>query len=163
MTPILELSAASIGFDGEPVLKDVNLKVDEGEFVAILGFSGTGKTTLINLLAGLQRPDEAGAIFRGKAIDGPDPQRGLVFQSYSLLPWLTVVGNVALSVDAVFPKMKKAERTAIVDKYVEMVGLSHARERRPAELSGGMRQRVNVARALAMNPDVLLMLSLIHI
>ena len=157
MTPILELSAASIGFDGEPVLKDVNLKVDEGEFVAILGFSGTGKTTLINLLAGLQIPDEGGAIFRGKEIDGPDPQRGLVFQSYSLLPWLTVVGNVALSVDAVFPKMKKAERTAIVDKYVEMVGLSHARERRPAELSGGMRQRVNVARALAMNPDVLLM------
>ena len=157
MTPILELSGASIGFDGEPVLKDINLKVDEGEFVAILGFSGTGKTTLINLLAGLQIPDEGGAIFRGKEIDGPDPQRGLVFQSYSLLPWLTVVGNVALSVDAVFPKMKKAERTAIVDKYVEMVGLSHARERRPAELSGGMRQRVNVARALAMNPDVLLM------
>lgn len=157
MTPILELSGASVGFNGEPVLKDINLKVDEGEFVAILGFSGTGKTTLINLLAGLQIPDEGGAIFRSKEIQGPDPQRGLIFQSYSLLPWLTVVGNVALSVDAVFPKKSKKERAAIVDKYVEMVGLSHARDRRPAELSGGMRQRVNVARALAMSPDVLLM------
>lgn len=157
MNPILELSGASVSYGEDHILQDVSLKVNEGEFVAILGFSGTGKTTLINLLAGLGKPSSGAAIFRGKEIMAPGPERAVVFQSYSLMPWLTVTGNVALSVDATFPKKRRAERTAIVDKYVEMVGLSHARERRPAELSGGMRQRVNVARALAMDPDVLLM------
>ena len=161
MAPILELSAVSVGFGSgaeyERILSGIDLKVADGEFVAILGFSGTGKTTLINLLAGLQKPDTGAAIFQGEEIARPGPERAVVFQSYSLMPWLTVVGNVALSVDATFPKKSRAERAAIVDKYVEMVGLSHARDRRPAELSGGMRQRVNVARALAMDPEVLLM------
>ncbi|MCB1382868.1 MAG: ABC transporter ATP-binding protein [Notoacmeibacter sp.] len=161
MQPILELTGLSKHYgDGAKrtsVLKDVNLKVGEGEFIAIVGFSGSGKTTLISSIAGLIRPDEGGVLFRGKEIDGPGPERGLVFQSYSLMPWLTVEGNVALAVDSVFRSRSKAERKAIVDKYVDMVGLGHARDRKPAELSGGMRQRVSVARALAMQPEVLLM------
>ncbi|MBX2855617.1 MAG: nitrate ABC transporter ATP-binding protein [Rhodobacteraceae bacterium] len=158
---ILELKNASKGFgDGasrQEVLKNINLEVKEGEFVAIVGFSGTGKTTLINLLAGLESPDSGQALFRGQTIDGPGPERGLIFQSYSLMPWLTVKGNVALAVDAVHAAKPASERGEIVSRYINMVGLSHALDRRPAELSGGMRQRVAVARALAMNPDVLLM------
>ena len=156
-TPILELSDVSVSYGEDAILKNLSLKVAEGEFVAILGFSGTGKTTLINLLAGLAKPDTGAAIFRGKEIDGPGQERGLVFQSYSLMPWLTVAGNIALAVDAVHTRKSRAERAAIVDKYIEMVSLTPARDRRPAELSGGMRQRVSVARALAMNPDVLLL------
>ncbi|MBO6755038.1 MAG: ATP-binding cassette domain-containing protein [Roseibium sp.] len=139
------------------VLQDINLKVEDGEFIAIVGFSGTGKTTLISLLAGLIEPDEGGIIFKGKEIDGPGPERGVVFQSYSLMPWLSVFGNVALAVDSVFKGKPAAERRDIADTYIDMVGLTHARDRKPAELSGGMRQRVAVARALAMRPEVLLL------
>jgi nitrate/nitrite transport system ATP-binding protein len=157
----LEISSVSKSYgEGEnrtDVLKDINLKVEEGEFIAIVGFSGTGKTTLISLLAGLLEPDEGGVIFNGKEIDGPSPDRGVVFQSYSLMPWLTVSGNVALAVDIVFKKKSSAERKAIIDKYIEMVGLAHAKDRKPSELSGGMRQRVAVARALAMQPELLLL------
>ncbi len=139
------------------ILKGINLDIQEGEFVAILGFSGTGKSTLMNLIAGLEKPDSGTVSFKGKPIAGPGPERGLVFQSYSLMPWLTVAGNVGLAVDAVFPKLSKADRAAKIDHYISMVGLSHAASRRPAELSGGMRQRVSVARALAMNPEMLLL------
>ncbi|MFH1804705.1 MAG: nitrate ABC transporter ATP-binding protein [Pseudomonadota bacterium] len=139
------------------VLSDINLKVEEGEFIAIVGFSGSGKTTLISALAGLIAPDRGGVIFKGKEISGPGPERGVVFQSYSLMPWLSVFGNVSLAVDSVFKAKRKSERAAIAEKYINMVGLSHARDRKPAELSGGMRQRVAVARALAMQPEVLLM------
>ena len=139
------------------VLKNITLDVKEGEFLVLLGFSGTGKTTLINLLAGLDTPTTGTATFKGAPITGPGPERGVIFQSYSLMPWLTVNGNVGLAVDTVFPKLSKAERAEKVAHYVDMVGLSHATARRPAELSGGMRQRVNVARALAMNPEVLLL------
>lgn len=139
------------------VLSNINLKVEEGEFIAIVGFSGSGKTTLISALAGLIKPDEGGVIFRGKEIDGPGPERGLVFQSYSLMPWLTVRGNVTLAVDSVHKAKSRKERSEIAEKYIDMVGLNHAADRRPAELSGGMRQRVAVARALAMQPEVLLM------
>ena len=141
----------------EEVLKKITLSVEEGEFLAILGFSGTGKTTLINQIAGLDQPDSGQVLFKGKPITGPGPERGLVFQSYSLLPWLTVAGNVALAVNAVHKTASRAERAAMVDKFIAMVGLGHAKGRRPAELSGGMRQRVSVARALAMNPEVLLL------
>ncbi|MGB3247366.1 MAG: ABC transporter ATP-binding protein [Sulfitobacter sp.] len=146
-----------VGTHRAEVLKGVNLDVEEGEFVAILGFSGTGKSTLMNLIAGLEMPDRGTVTFKGNPITGPGPERGLVFQSYSLMPWLTVGGNVGLAVDAVFPKLSKAERQAKIAHYVGMVGLSHAIARRPAELSGGMRQRVSVARALAMNPEMLLL------
>lgn len=139
------------------VLKDINLDVAKGEFVAILGFSGTGKSTLMNLIAGLEKPDSGTVAFKGAPIHGPGPERGLVFQSYSLMPWLTVGGNVGLAVDGVVPKLSMSERQAKIDHYVGMVGLSHAIARRPSELSGGMRQRVAVARALAMNPEMLLL------
>lgn len=158
---VLELQNVSKGFGAgtarEEVLKEVDLTIEEGEFVAILGFSGTGKTTLINLMAGLEMPDRGYAKFKGFPITGPGPERGLVFQSYSLMPWLSVKGNVALAVDAVHGDKSRAERERMVAHYVEMVGLSHAAGRRPAELSGGMRQRVAVARALAMDPEILLM------
>lgn len=139
------------------VLKNINLKVADGEFIAIVGFSGSGKTTLISALAGLIKPDEGGVIFKGKEITGPGPERGVVFQSYSLLPWLSVAGNVCLAVDAVFKAKSKAESRSIAETYINMVGLTAARDRKPAELSGGMRQRVAVARALAMRPELLLM------
>ncbi len=158
---ILEISGLSKhygeGVERSEILSEVNLKVNEGEFIAIVGFSGSGKTTLISALAGLIEPDQGGVIFRGKEIVGPGPERGVVFQSYSLMPWLSVQGNVALAVDSVFGAKSRAERKEIVTKYIDMVGLSPARDRKPSELSGGMRQRVAVARALAMQPDVLLM------
>jgi nitrate/nitrite transport system ATP-binding protein len=158
---ILEFNNVSIGFGaGEAraeVLKSLNLDVAEGEFLAILGFSGTGKTTLINLMAGLTTPEKGSVTFKGLPITEPGPERGLVFQSYSLMPWLTVAGNVRLAVDAVHKGKSRADCTALVAKYIAMVGLGHAAERRPSELSGGMRQRVAVARALAMEPEVLLM------
>lgn len=158
---ILKFENVSKGFgqgtNRVEVLKDINLAVSEGEFVAILGFSGTGKSTLMNLVAGLEMPDSGSVTFKGETITAPGPERGLVFQSYSLMPWLTVSGNIGLAVDAVFPKLSAEERQAKIDHYIAMVGLSHATSRRPAELSGGMRQRVSVARALAMNPEMLLL------
>ncbi len=145
------------GANRTEVLKDINLEVEDGEFIAILGFSGTGKSTLMNMVAGLDKPDQGNVTFRGKEIEGPGPERGLVFQSYSLMPWLTVKGNILLAVDSVFGNLSAQERSAKADHYIKMVGLSHAAQRRPSELSGGMRQRVSVARALAMNPDMLLL------
>ncbi len=145
------------GAERSDVLKDINLAVQEGEFLVLLGFSGTGKTTLINLMAGLEFPTRGDVTFKGEPITGPGPDRGVIFQNYSLMPWLTVNGNVSLAVDTMFPDLSKAERAAKVEHYVKMVGLGHATGRRPAELSGGMRQRVNVARALAMDPEMLLL------
>jgi len=139
------------------VLKDINLSIEEGEFVAIVGFSGSGKTTLISAMAGLIKPDAGRIVMKGKEIDGPAPERGVVFQNYSLMPWLSVAGNIGLAVDVLFKNETKAQRRARIEKYVDMVGLGHAITRKPAELSGGMRQRVAVARALAMEPEVLLL------
>ncbi|MBU2936638.1 MULTISPECIES: ABC transporter ATP-binding protein [Pacificibacter] len=145
------------GLTRQEVLKDISLDVKEGEFLAILGFSGSGKSTIMNMVAGLEKPDTGSVSFKGKPIEGPGPERGLVFQSYSLMPWLTVKGNVFLAVHSVFPKLSKAEQSDKADHYINMVGLGHASARRPAELSGGMRQRVSVARALAMDPEMLLL------
>ncbi len=159
--PILELKNVSksygSGASRVDVLSDINLSVEDGEFVAIVGFSGSGKTTLINMINGLEFPDQGEVLLHGKPITGPGPDRGVIFQNYSLLPWLTVYKNIKLAVDEVFPKMSKKEKDAHIKKYVEMVNLSHAIDKMPKELSGGMRQRVSVARALAMNPEVLLM------
>ena len=139
------------------VLSNINLEIKEGEFVAIVGFSGSGKTTLVSSIAGLIEPDEGEVLFKGEPVKGASPERGIVFQSYSLMPWLTVYGNISLAVDQVFGSWSRAKRKEHVHKYIDMVGLSHAVDRRPAELSGGMRQRVAVARALAMQPEMLLL------
>jgi nitrate/nitrite transport system ATP-binding protein len=153
----LEVSGISKAYGASRVLKDVSLTIGEGEFVAIVGFSGSGKSTLISILAGLLEPDAGEVRLKGQPIRGAGPDRGVVFQNYSLLPWLTVQANVALAVDAVFSKWSKADRAAHVRQYIEMVGLSHAMDRKPAELSGGMRQRVSLARTLATRPEVLLL------
>lgn len=139
------------------VLSDVNLEIEEGEFVAIVGFSGSGKTTLISTIAGLTAPDSGEILLQGKPVTDAGPDRGVVFQSYSLMPWLSVYGNVALAVDAVHSQWPAGKRREHALKYIRMVGLDHAVDRRPAELSGGMRQRVAVARALAMDPQILLL------
>ena len=156
MMGILEFSNVSKGYGEQRVLRDLSLQVEDGEFLVLLGFSGSGKTTLMNLMAGLTLPDSGEVRFKGAPVTGPGPDRGLVFQSYALMPWLTVAGNIRLAVDATH-KGTKAEREAEVTRYIQMVGLTHAAARHPAELSGGMRQRVAVARALAMRPEVLLM------
>lgn len=145
------------GHDKTEVLKDISLEIEEGEFVAVVGFSGSGKTTLISAIAGLINLDGGEVRLKGRPIQGPGPERGVVFQSYSLMPWLTVEGNVRLAVDAVFGGLPATERGARAKAYIDMVGLGHAKDRRPAELSGGMRQRVAVARALAMRPEILLL------
>lgn len=139
------------------VLRDINLDVQKGEFVAIVGFSGAGKTTLINLIAGLIRPDAGKITLDDLEITGPGPDRGIVFQNYSLLPWLTVFENVFLAVGQCFPNWSAANKTRHTEKHIAMVNLAPARNKRPAELSGGMRQRVSVARALAMDPQILLL------
>jgi nitrate/nitrite transport system ATP-binding protein len=160
-TVALELKGVGKGYGTgarrTEVLNDINLRIVEGEFVAIVGFSGSGKTTLISLMAGLIEADAGELLCNGKTIEGPGPDRGVVFQNYSLMPWMTVRQNVALAVDQVFKDAPKAERAARVEKYIAMVNLTPAMDKRPAELSGGMRQRVSVARALAASPDILLL------
>lgn len=157
----IELSGVCKGYGRAdkrtPVLEDVNLSIEKGELVSIVGYSGAGKTTLISLLAGLIMPDKGEVKVDGKRVTGPGPERGVVFQNYSLLPWLSVVENVQLAVDQVFTKLTATERRARAMKFVEMVNLGPAAGKRPRELSGGMRQRVSVARALAIEPEVLLL------
>jgi len=153
----LELKNVSKSFGGASVLKDINLSVEKGEFVAIVGFSGAGKTTLINLILGLLRPESGTAKLNNLDITAPGPDRGIVFQNYSLLPWLSVFENIFLAVEAVNPNWAKAKMTAHVEEYIAMVNLTPARDKKPGELSGGMRQRVSVARALAMDPQILLL------
>jgi nitrate/nitrite transport system ATP-binding protein len=159
--PILSLRGVAKSYAGQAgstcVLGGIDLDVTEGEFIAILGFSGAGKSTLISAIAGLVEADAGEILLRGMPIAGPSRDRGLVFQSYSLFPWLSVEANVALAVDAVHKDKSKAERAALVKQKVELVGLGHAMDRKPAQLSGGMRQRVAVARALAMEPEILLL------
>ncbi len=159
--PYLRLDHVSKSFGEGPnrteVLSEIDLTVNQGEFLAIVGFSGSGKSTLINLIAGLLQANEGTIELDGQPITGPGPDRGIVFQSYALLPWLTVQGNVQLAVDAVFKKESAQERAKRAERYVEMVGLGEAAWKYPKELSGGMRQRVSVARALAMDPKILLL------
>lgn len=157
----LELDNVSVGF-GAPsnrteVLTNVNLAVEENEFVAVIGFSGSGKSTLMSLLAGLQKPDRGEVRLHGSVVENPGPRLGIMFQNYSLLPWLTVFGNIELAVRQVFPGFSKVQVKEHVERYVEMVSLTPALEKNPHELSGGMRQRVSLARTLAMQPEVLLL------
>src|SRR5918999_4026412 len=139
------------------VLRDINLAIEEREFVCIVGRSGAGKTTLMSLIAGLLEPDHGEILLEGKPINGPGPERGIVFQNDSLLPWMTVFDNVYLAVDAVVPNSSIEEKYQRARHYIELVNLSAASSKIPRELSGGMRQRVAVARGLAMDPKVLLM------
>jgi len=153
----LELDGVTKRYGNEPVLDRVDLTLEHGEFVAVVGFSGSGKTTLINAIAGLAPPDAGEIRLDGAPVRGAGPERGVVFQSYALMPWLTVSENVALAVDAVFAREPRPQRRARTRAAIELVGLAHAADRRPAALSGGMRQRVAVARALATDPEVLLL------
>lgn len=161
MSAFVEMRGVCKGFDSASgrvnVLQDVNLEVARGEFVAIVGYSGSGKTTLISLLAGLLKPDAGSVVVGGKPVLGPGPDRGVVFQNYSLLPWLTVFENVYLAVDQVFASETPEAKRARTEHYVGLVNLTHAKDRKPGQLSGGMRQRVSVARALAVAPEVLLL------
>ena len=159
-TPFLTLTDVGKGYGSAKqrteVLQDINLEVRRGEFLAIVGYSGAGKTTLISLIAGLISPDSGRIELDGKQITEPGPDRGVVFQNYSLLPWLTVYENIALAVDALFD-WPAEQKKAYIEKYIAMVNLTPARNKQPHELSGGMRQRVAVARALAMDPAILLL------
>ncbi len=139
------------------VLRSVDLSLQEGEFVAIVGFSGSGKSTLVNLLAGLLKPDRGEVRFKDKLNPEPGPERGVVFQNYSLLPWMTVYENIRLAVEQVFGDTTEEERHKRVLRYVDMVSLTPALAKKPSELSGGMRQRVSLARTLAMSPDLMLL------
>ena len=159
--PLLELNNVSKvygkGSMRTEVLRNMNLSVEEGEFVAIVGYSGTGKSTLISALAGLKTPDSGQVLMRGESVSQPGPDRGVVFQNYSLLPWLTVLENILFAVQQVLPNLSYVEQVEHCNKYIAMVKLSHAMNKKPSELSGGMRQRVSLARTLATQPKVLLM------
>ena len=139
------------------VLSNINLKIEEGEVVAIVGFTGSGKTTLVNLINGLLKPTSGEVLFKGLPVADTSHERGVIFQNYSLLPWLTVGQNVYMAVKEAFPKESKSALKQRVNDYVEMVSLTPAINKRPKELSGGMRQRVAVARALAMDPEMIIM------
>jgi nitrate/nitrite transport system ATP-binding protein len=158
---LLEVRDASKAFgEGatrQQVLNRVNLSVEEGEFVMLVGRSGAGKSTLLNLLAGLLLPDGGSVHLAGAPVTGPGTDRGVVFQHHGLLPWLTAYANVRLAVDAVFPQWTAARRDTQTRETLALVHLEHATEKLPHQLSGGMRQRVAVARALAMDPKILLL------
>ncbi|KAB2325693.1 ABC transporter ATP-binding protein [Betaproteobacteria bacterium SCN1] len=138
-------------------LQDINLQVAQGEFISLIGHSGCGKSTVLNIVAGLLDATEGYALLKGKEVKGPGPDRAVVFQNHSLLPWLTVYENVQLAVDKVMPGKNRAERRDWVMHNLRLVHMDHAADKRPGEISGGMKQRVGIARALAMQPDVLLM------
>lgn len=146
-----------VGENATEVLSNINLKIEEGEFVAIVGFTGSGKTTLVNLINGLLKPTSGEVLFKGKPVEGTSHERGVIFQNYSLLPWLTVEQNVLMAVKEAFPKRERAVQKRKARHYIDMVSLKPAINKLPKELSGGMRQRVAVARALAMKPDMIIM------
>jgi nitrate/nitrite transport system ATP-binding protein len=159
--PFLELRGVSKGYGPTDrrteVLSNINLRVARGEFVAIVGRSGAGKTTLISVAAGLLKPDTGKILLDGREAGEPGPDRGVVFQNYSLLPWLSVIENIQLAVDQVCSDWPSGKRRQRAEHYVGLVNLTPAKHKTPRELSGGMRQRVALARALAMDPEVLLM------
>ncbi|HEX4842293.1 MAG TPA: ABC transporter ATP-binding protein [Limnobacter sp.] len=141
-----------------PVLKDINLDVNRGEYISLIGHSGCGKSTVLNIIAGLLKATDGVVIVDNKEVNAPGPDRALVFQNHSLLPWLTVYQNVELAVDKIFKHSKSAaERKEWILYNLDMVNMSHALDRLPSEISGGMKQRVGIARALAMQPKVLLL------
>lgn len=158
----LKVSQVGIEFptDGEPfrALQNVNLSIAKGEFISLIGHSGCGKSTVLNIIAGLYQASEGGIILEGREVDEPGPDRAVVFQNHALLPWLSVYQNVELAVKCVFKHSKtKAEIREWVEHNLSLVHMDHALHKRPGEISGGMKQRVGIARCLAMQPKVLLM------
>ncbi len=143
--------------DTYTVLQNVNLTISQGEFICVIGHSGCGKTTLLNMVSGFAKPTTGEVRLNGKAIAAPGPDRMVVFQGYALLPWLTVFDNVFLAVNAVYPDKSKAEKSQIVKEHLAMVGLADAAEKTPPQISGGMKQRVAIARALSIRPEVLVL------
>ena len=139
------------------VLDGVNLTVQEGEFVCLIGHSGCGKSTLLNMVAGFSQPTHGEVCLKNKRIAEPGPDRMMVFQNYALLPWLSAYENVYLGVDSVYPNRPHGEKKALVRHHLEMVGLTEAADKRPSQLSGGMKQRVAIARALAIRPEILIL------
>jgi len=140
-----------------PVLRDINLSVNEGEFVCLVGHSGCGKTTLLNMVSGFAQPTSGSVKLKGQPITAPGPERMVVFQGYALLPWLTVYENVYLAVQSVFPQKSQSEKHQIVEEHLNLVGLGEAAQKYPPQISGGMKQRVAIARALAIRPEVLIL------
>ena len=153
----LKKSFPGVGGEKELVVFDsVNFEIEKGEFVCIIGHSGCGKTTILNVLAGLERPTEGYAFIDGREIVGPSLDRGVVFQSHALMPWLTVRGNIAFAVRSKWPGWSKEQVNAHVQKFIDLVHLQGSEEKKPAQLSGGMKQRVGIARAFAIQPKMLL-------
>lgn len=138
-------------------LEDINLEIEPNTFVSIIGPSGCGKSTLLNIIAGLSQPSSGTVSIGGMPIAGPGPDRGVVFQNYALMPWMNVLENIRFAIETVYPKLSTARQKAIAQEYIELVGLRGAEHRHPHELSGGMKQRVGIARALAIDPQILLM------
>lgn len=155
--PLLELRSVNKSFGSTEVLAGGDLVVDEGEIVAVVGYSGAGKSTLVNIASGLVAPDSGVATFDGRPIRGPSRERGVVFQTYALMPWLSVEENVRLAVDSCFPRKSAREKSEHALGYIRMVGLEPAMKKLPSQLSGGMRQRVSLARSLAMESRLLLL------
>jgi NitT/TauT family transport system ATP-binding protein len=153
----LVIDAVSFGYDGVPILDEFHLTVREGEFLCLLGPSGSGKSTLLRLLAGLENPRRGAIRWWDRPIADPGIDRGVVFQDYSLFPWLSVADNVALAIAKAHPALNKARRRALARDYLAQVGLAEAADKYPLELSGGMRQRGAIARALALGSPMLLM------
>lgn len=156
-TPLLELRGVGKSYGSLPVLRGIDLALETGELVAVLGYSGAGKTTLMSIVAGLMAPDAGQVLLSGQPVQAPGPDRAVVFQTYSLLPWLTARENVALAVDQVHADWTPERRAAWTDEHLALVKLADAGQKRPHELSGGMRQRVALTRALAMSPRMLLL------
>jgi bicarbonate transport system ATP-binding protein len=142
---------------GYTVLQDVNLNINQGEFICVIGHSGCGKSTLLNMVSGFAQPTSGSVKLKGKPITKPGPDRMVVFQNYALLPWLTVFENVYLAIDSVYPDKKEAEKRAIVRDHLALVGLTEAADKKPPQISGGMKQRNSIARALAIRPEVLIL------
>jgi|TARA_R110001592_G_scaffold63013_2_gene192902 nitrate/nitrite transport system ATP-binding protein len=162
MSTFLEISGVDMVFPTPTgsftALKDVNLKINKGEFISLIGHSGCGKSTVLNIVAGLYQASSGGVILKSTEVKAPGPERAVVFQNHSLLPWLSAYQNVELAVKQVFAgKMSKTEMKQWIEHNLQLVQMDHAMHKRPGEISGGMKQRVGIARALAMQPEVLLM------
>lgn len=159
--PFLKLSNVVKIYDTrrgpQVIIRDIDLEVQQGEFICVIGHSGCGKSTMLNTVSGFVQPTEGEVRLNGKLIEKPGPDRMMVFQNYALLPWLTAFENVYLAIDSVFPQKSYSDKAAIANEHLAMVGLADAAQKKPPQLSGGMRQRVAIARALSLRPEVLVL------